>query len=164
MLNELKKVSPVQIRVFLAIGTLAGMVAVANAFPRGHAHASAAAIAPRVTSITQVTRDGFRKTNLLGDNSQLFVTELPAAQRVIAKVSVPQSDRSLVATPFSNLQALDLSSDRTKLLVAPRQAGSSEDEFWTLPVTKGSPERIGNLTGRDATWSKDGQQLAFSKG
>lgn len=164
MLTELKKVSPVQIRVFLAIATLAGMVAVANAFPRGHAHASAAAIAPRVTSITQVTRDGFRKTNLLGDNSQLFVTELPAAQRVIAKVSVPQSDRSLVATPFSNLQALDLSSDRTKLLVAPRQAGSSEDEFWTLPVTKGSPERIGNLTGRDATWSKDGQQLAFSKG
>ena len=164
MISELKRVPADRIRTFLAVGALAGMIALAIAFPRSRAHASAAVPVPRVTSITQITSDGFRKTNLLGDNSHLFVTELPAAQRVIAKVSLPQSDRSLVPSPFSNLQALDLSPDRTKLLVAPRQAGSSDDEFWTLPVAEGSPERIGSLTGRDASWSRDGQQLTFTKG
>ena len=112
----------------------------------------------------QITHDGFRKTNLLADDSQLYVTELPAANRVIAKVSLPHSNRSLVASPFSNLQALDLSPDHTKLLVAPIQAGTSDDEFWTLPLASGSPERIGNLAGRDAAWSADGQHLVFTKG
>jgi Tol biopolymer transport system component len=120
--------------------------------------------APRVTSITQVTHDGFRKTNLLADDSELFVTELPAANRVIARVSLSDSGRSLVASPFSNLQALDLSADRSRLLVAPIQAGSSDDEFWTLPVGSGAPQRIGDLAGRDASWSADGQHLVFSKG
>ena len=173
------KVSALKGTLFLGALTLLGMIAVAGVFPGSRARGAASVAEPRVTSITQVTRDGFRKTNLLADDSQLFVTELPGAQRVIAKVSLPnsdrpksdrpksdrpKSDRSLVASPFSNLQALDLSPDHTKLLVAPIQSGSKDDEFWTLPVAKGSPERIGDLSGRDAAWSADGQHLVFSKG
>jgi Tol biopolymer transport system component len=159
--------------LLLGVLTLIGMIAVAGVFPGSRAQGAASVAEPRVTSITQITRDGFRKTNLLGDGSQLYVTELPGAQRVIARVSLsnsdqPKSDRSVVASPFSNLQALDLSPDHTKLLVAPIQAGSSSgssgDEFWTLPVGTGSPERIGDLSGRDAAWSSDGQHLVFSKG
>src|SRR5260370_28867001 len=143
------------------VGTV-GLIALGGAFsPRARGSASMAS--PRVTSITQITHDGFRKTNLLADDSQLYVTELPSAHRVIAKVSLPHSDRSLIRSPFSNLQALDLSPDHTKLLVAPVKGGSSDDEFWTLPVDAGSPERIGNLAGRDASWSADGQHLVFSK-
>ncbi len=149
--------------LFLAIVTIMGFIAVAGVLSL-RARGIASVPAARVTSITQVTHDGFRKTRLLADDSQLFVTEVPASQRVIAKVSLPESNRSLVASPFSNLQALDLSPDRTKLLVAPIQSGSREDEFWTLPVGTGSPQRIGTLAGRDAVWSPDGQQLVFSKG
>ena len=154
--------------------TLIGMIAVTGVLPVNSAPGAASVAEPRVTSITQITRDGFRKTNLLADDSQLYVTELPGAQRVIAKVLLPDSsrlksdrtkpDRSVVASPFSNLQALDLSPDHTKLLVAPIQSGSGDDEFWTLPVAKGSPERIGDLSGRDAAWSADGQHLVFTKG
>ncbi len=83
---------------------------------------------------------------------------------MIAKVSLERSDRSLVSSPFSNLQALDLSPDHTRLLVSPIQGGSVDNEFWTLPIASGVPERIGSLTGRDATWSMDGEHLAFGKG
>src|SRR5208282_3648520 len=163
------KVSALKGTLFLGVLTLVGMIAVAGVFPGSRARGAASVAEPRVTSITQITRDGFRKTNLLADDSQLYVTELPGAQRVIARVSLsssdqPKSDRSVVASPFSNLQALDLSPDHSKLLVAPIQSGSSDDEFWTLPVAKGSPERIGDLSGRDAAWSADGQHLVFSKG
>ncbi len=150
-------------RLFLTIVGLVGIVALAGPFS-ARVRGAASTAAPSVTSITQVTHDGFRKTNLLADDSELFVTELPAANRVIAKVSLPDSRRSLVASPFSNLQALDLSPDRSRLLVAPIQAGSSDDEFWTLPVGSGSPQRIGDLAGRDASWSADGQHLVFSQG
>ncbi len=151
------------IPLLLAIIASVGLIALAGAFS-ARARGSASMASPRVTSITQITHDGFRKTNLLADDSQLYVTELPAAHRVIAKVSFPHSDRSLIRSPFSNLQALDLSPDHTKLLVAPIKGGSNDDEFWTLPVDAGSPERIGTLAGRDASWSADGQHLVFSKG
>ncbi len=155
--------------LFFGILTLIGMIAVTGVLPVNSAPGAASVTEPRVTSITQITRDGFRKTNLLADDSHLYVTELPGANRVIARVSLPNpdrpnSDRSLLQSRFSNLQALDLSPDHTKLLVAPIQAGVKDDEFWTLPVAKGSPERIGDLSGRDAAWSSDGQHLVFSKG
>jgi Tol biopolymer transport system component len=159
-----ERLSAFKISVFLAIAMLAGMIALAGVFPGSRARGAATLPAPKVTSITQVTHDGFRKTRLLADDSHLYVTEVPAAQRLIARVSLAESSRSLVASPFSNLQALDLSPDHAKLLVAPIQSGSSDDEFWTLPLGAGSPERIGALAGRDAAWSSDGQYLVFSKG
>jgi len=148
---------------FVAGVAVVTVIVAAGAYS-ARARASASLASPRVTSIIQVTHDGFRKTNLLADDTQLYVTELPASQRVIAKVSLPQSDRSLVSSPFSNPQALDLSPDHTNLLVAPVQSGVTDDEFWTLPVAVGSPKRIGNLSGRDAAWSADGQHLVFTRG
>ena len=172
------KVSALKGTLYLGVLTLIGMMAIMGVLPGSRAEGAASVAEPRVTLITQITRDGFRKTNLQADDSQLYVTELPGAHRVIARVSLSKSDqsnsvrsssgRSVVPSPFSNLEALDLSPDHTRLLVAPIQGGSSSgssgDEFWTLPVASGSPQRIGDLSGRDAAWSSDGQHLVFSKG
>jgi len=163
MISTSEKVLTSKIPLSLAIVTVVGVIALAGAFPGSRVRGAASLASPRVTSITQITHDGFRKTNLLADDSQLYVTEVPASHRVIARVTLPGSDRSLVPSPFSSLQALDLSPDHTKLLVSPIQGGG-DDEFWTLPVAAGSPERVGNLAGRDAAWSSDGQHLVFSKG
>jgi len=158
-----EKAPVLEISSFLAILILTGVAAIAVAFSANQARGSALAL-PKVTSITKITHDGITKTNLLSDDSNLYVTEWPAARHVIAKVSLQRSDRSLISSPFSNLQALDLSPDHSRLLVSPMQGGSVDNEFWTLPVGSGSPERVGNLTGRDATWSVDGQHLVFGKG
>ena len=77
------RVAAFKIPLFLALVTLLG-IALVGVFPGDRAHGAASVGSPRVTSITQITHDGFRKTNLLGDDSQLYVTELPAAHRVIA--------------------------------------------------------------------------------
>src|ERR1039457_2648642 len=165
MTTEHEKVSALKISSLLAILTLVGIVALAGAFPGNRARGSALAL-PRVTSVAQITHDGVSKTNLLSDDSNLYVTEWPAAHHVIAKVSLRRSDRSLVSSPFSNLQALDLSPDHTKLLVSPIQGGSSDNEFWTLPVDSGPPERVGSLTGKvqnslslDPPWIGDTNSL-----
>jgi Tol biopolymer transport system component len=118
---------------------------------------------PRVTGIKQVTNDGYRKTNLLSDDSNLFVTEVPGTNRMIAKLDVTGSGRVVMPTPFSSLQALDLSADHSKLLISSTSKNSGESEFWTLSISSGKPVRIGDLRGRDASWSADGKQLVFAK-
>ncbi len=162
MTTKRERVSALKISSFLAVLTLVGIVALAAAFPGNHVRGSAVAL-PRVTSVTQITHDGFSKTSLLSDDSHLYVSESPAAHHVIARVSLNNSDRTLVRSTFSDLEALDVSADHTKLLVSPVRGGSSDNEFWTLSIDTGSPMRVGKLSGRDAAWSLDGQQLAFGK-
>jgi Tol biopolymer transport system component len=119
---------------------------------------------PTVTSVTQITSDGVSKTNLVSDEANLYVTEWPSARHVVAKVSLQSSRWSVISGAFSNVQALDISPDNAKLLVSPIRGPSSDNEFWTLPTDAGSPERLGDITGRDAAWSRNGQELAFGKG
>ncbi|HKT87640.1 MAG TPA: hypothetical protein VJQ59_04355 [Candidatus Sulfotelmatobacter sp.] len=152
-----------KIRLVLAGLTIFGMIVLAGTYQGNMVRGAASDPAPRVTAITQVTHDGYRKENLLADDSQLYVTELPQSNRVIAKVQLPGSNRSILASPFASLQALDLSPDHSKLLVSSRSA-SGENELWTLPVAKGAPQRVGDLSGRDGAWSADGKLMVFAKG
>lgn len=156
--------SDLRIRLFLAFLTVFGMIVLAGTYQGNMVRGAGTGPAPRVTAIKQITHDGFRKASLLADDSQLYVTELPASNRVIAKVTLPGLDRSVMPSPFPSLQALDLSPDHSRLLVSSATKGSNDPEFWTLPIASGSPQRMGDLTGRDATWSADGKQLAFAKG
>ena len=156
--------SDLKIRLFLAVVTIIGMIVLAGTYQGNMAHGAGSGPIPRVTAIKQITNDGVRKANLLADDSQLFVTELPASNRMVAKITLPGATRVIIPTPFSSLQALDLSPDRSKLLISSSSKTSSDSEFWTLPVAAGAPQRVGDLTGRDASWSADGKQLAFAKG
>lgn len=151
-----------KIRISLSILTLFGLFIWGGTL-RSDLRGAASGPAPRVTAITQITHDGYRKTNLLSDDSHLFVTELPESNRVIAKVTLPGSERSVVPSPFSSLQALDVSPDHSKLLISSKSKNTGETEFWTLPVVSGNPARVGDLNGRDASWSADGKQLVFAK-
>jgi Tol biopolymer transport system component len=118
---------------------------------------------PQLISVKAATSDGISKINLLSDDSHLYITEQPAEQ-VIATVSLAGLNRSVLTSSLSNVRVLDLSPDRSKLLVSAIQGGSGENEFWTITVATGFPERVGNFTGRDAAWSADGQNMTFSKG
>ena len=126
-------------------------------------HPNEAPVAPAVVSVTQLTHDGASKTSLLADDSNLYVTEWRSARHVVTKFSLPGGDGSLIPSKFSSFQALDISPDHKNLLVAPMQGGS-DGEFWTLPVKAGSPRKLGELGGRDASWSADGRQLVIGKG
>src|SRR5437016_5220529 len=132
MRNKHKEMSDLKTRVVLAFITVFGMIVLAGTNQGNLLRGAGTGSLPRVTVITQLTHDGYRKTNLLADGSQVYVTELPVANRVIARVSLPNSTRSMVRSPFSSLQALDLSPDHSKLLVSSKSKSSGESEFWTL--------------------------------
>jgi Tol biopolymer transport system component len=163
MRNEHNDQSDFKIRLLLAVLTTFGTIVLAGTYQDKLAQGATSAPAPRVTAITQVTHDGYRKENLLADDSHLFVTESPESNRVIAKLQLPKSNHTVVPSPFHSVLALDLSPDHSRLLISSRST-SGENEFWTLPVAKGKPQRLGDLSGRDAAWSGDGKLLVFAKG
>ena len=147
MRNKHAQLSELKTRLILAAVTIAVMIVLAGS-KENIVRGAGTGPVPRVTAITKITHDGYRKASLLADDSQLYVTELPASARVIAKVSLAKSERSLVRSPFSSLQALDLSPDHSKLLVS-SLSKNGNNEFWTIPVSKGTAERVGELV--DAT-------------
>jgi Tol biopolymer transport system component len=176
MSTKYESLADLKVRLFLAGVVIFGMIVLGATYPgRG----AGTGPAPRVTAITQITHDGYPKTNLVADGSEVYVNESLAADRVIAKVVLPganragsnqsasdqsDSNRSIVQSPLTSLQALDLSPDRSRLLVSSKSKTSDQNEFWTLPIAAGNPERVGDLSGRDATWSSDGKRLAFARG
>jgi len=118
---------------------------------------------PQVTAVLQITHDGISKSDLVSDESDLYVTESPASGHVVAKLSLRTAERIVLPAGFPDAQAMDISADRTRLLVS-HQGTMGESEFWSVPIAGGTPQRLGDVTGRYATWSRDNKHLAFVKG
>src|SRR6266699_6952546 len=79
---------------------------------------------PKVTAVIQITHDGNSKANLVSDESDLYVTESPASGHVVTKLSLRDAQRVVIPAIFPDVQAFDVSSDRTRLLVSRRQGAA----------------------------------------
>jgi Tol biopolymer transport system component/predicted Ser/Thr protein kinase len=120
---------------------------------------------PKVTRITQITHDGFSMGNMLTDGARVYVTQFRPAGPVLAEVSTTGGETSVIPTPIKNMVILDISPDRSQLLVgSTEESGTGATPLWTVPVPAGSPRRLGDILASEAAWSHDGQQLVFRKG
>src|SRR5580692_2648008 len=77
--------------------------------------------APGVSSVKQFTHDGITKTNLVSDESHLYVTEWLAARHIVTKYSIDGADHAAVPSTFNDFQANDISPDHSSLLITPVQ-------------------------------------------
>jgi serine/threonine protein kinase len=111
---------------------------------------------PRVTSITQLTRDNTPKINLVTDGSRIYFTETAGANYFLMQASALGGESSRIQTPFPNVIVVDMSPDRSGLLVTDFVGSEIDDQFWSLPLPSGSPRRLGDIVGHDASWSSDG--------
>ena len=75
--------------------------------------------ASAVSSVKQFTHDGLTKTNLVSDESHLYVTEWVAARHVVTKYSIDGADHAAVPSTFNDFQANDISPDHSSLMVTP---------------------------------------------
>jgi Tol biopolymer transport system component len=121
---------------------------------------------PRITGYTQITHDGQQK-NFLGqatdtvltDGPRLFIQENINARFVIAQVSATGRETVPIATPFTNVTPLNISPDKSELLVGSFTGVEVDQQIWALPVLGGSPRRVSDLLGWDATWLPNGDVL-----
>jgi eukaryotic-like serine/threonine-protein kinase len=121
---------------------------------------------PRITGYTQITHDGQQKSfgaqsiaTILTDGPRLFLQENIDGKYVIAQVSSTGGETVVIPTPFTNAEPLNISPDKSELLMSSFKGTELDQEIWTLPVLGGSPRRVTELRGWDGTWLPNGDFL-----
>ncbi len=154
--------------VLIAVSVLALMAFIVF-FPR-HPDLGRVAVVPDFVQITRDTKDKRGRTGafggpdaaLLTDGSRLYFTSGTATDPGIWQVSTKGGEPARIPVPFAFPQLLDFSIARSELLLA----GSMDDvalrPLWAAPMPAGVPHHLGGLTARDASWSPDGHEIAFT--
>jgi Tol biopolymer transport system component len=121
---------------------------------------------PRITGYRQITHDGQQKwfgymalPTLVTDGPRIYVQENIGGRYVVAQVSASGGDTVPVATDFPNLDLVNLSPDKSELLVESFSGVETEGTFWGLPVLGGTPRRLSDFSGADASWMPNGDLL-----
>lgn len=151
-------------RVYLTAAVLFAVVAlVAFAFFRLRAPLPA----PRVLSTAQLTSDNLPKDLVMTDGPRVYFVETVNERVLLSQVSASGGEISHIPTPFANSFLHAVSPLRSELLVDSSNEegilGSGQAATWIVPIPAGSLRRVGDFPVNAATWSRDGQQLAYSQ-
>ena len=121
---------------------------------------------PRITGYTEITNDGQQKSFLgqttatvLTDGPRLYIQENVDGRFIIAQVSASGGETVPVPTPFQNVDPLNISPDKSELLVGSFTGAEVDQQLWALPILGGSPRRVSELLGWDGTWLPNGNFL-----
>ncbi|HXP17542.1 MAG TPA: LpqB family beta-propeller domain-containing protein, partial [Terriglobales bacterium] len=121
---------------------------------------------PRITGYTQITHDGQQKSfagqataTVLSDGPRLYIQENINGRFVIAQISASGGETVPIATPFANVTPLNISPDKSELLVGSFTGAEVNQQLWALPVLGGSPRRVSDLPAWDGTWMPNGDFL-----
>jgi eukaryotic-like serine/threonine-protein kinase len=124
--------------------------------------------APRLGNVVQVTSNRLPKFRLLTDGARLYFTQEPFATSTnLAQVAVDGGEVVTVPLPFDRPMLLDLSPDRTKLLVRANRGVLNDPRggpLWIVPIIGGVPRPLADITARDAAFSPDGKAIAYVAG
>ena len=130
---------------------------------------------PKVLGYTPITNDGYPKTfpeystrarhPLVVGDKQLYFTEVVGRQRLLTQVSIAGGETVVIPTAFADPLVLDLSPDRTELLVASQTSDLIEEwPLWIVPVNGGLSRRVGGILGHGAAWAPDGKKIVYAYG
>ena len=128
---------------------------------------------PKVSGYTRITNDGRAKKFridafpvIVTDGLRLYFAETANSgmRSTLNQASASGGETSSVPTPFEqNIELGDIASNRSDLLLQTFVAGESEMPLWILPALGGVPRRVGDVLGRDAAWSPNGERIAYAK-
>ena len=122
---------------------------------------------PRIVATVQITNDGRPKgVPLFTDGSRVLYRSRSTAGTEWSQVGVRGGESMALPLPFKNAVLVDVSPDRTELLLCRIvKSYATPCELFVAPLLGGSPRRLGDLVAQNAAaaWSPDGQQLIYAK-
>ncbi|HEV2492759.1 MAG TPA: protein kinase [Terriglobia bacterium] len=119
---------------------------------------------PHVLSSIQITNDGKPKAGMATDGTRLYFAALTGGANMLYQVSTAGGPATPIATPVEYPSLLDISPDRSQLLVQSFVSLLPDLPLYSVPVLGGSPRRLNGLSVESAAWSPDGRQLVYSQG
>jgi len=120
---------------------------------------------PQVSGYVPITHDGNPKGIVGTDGARLFLLESAAAGTVFGQVSTSGGEVAQVAVPRPTMSLLSVSHDGANLLAADEVGATAwRGPFWSIPVLGGAARRLGESAGQAATWSPNGQMMAYGDG
>jgi serine/threonine protein kinase/Tol biopolymer transport system component len=120
---------------------------------------------PRITGMVRITSDGRPKDGpLLTDGSRLFFNTGSAATEAY-QVSVKGGESVALPVPMKDAITVDISPDRTELLLCRHPSFFAPCELWAAPLLGGPARRLGDLAAQNAAaaWSPDGRQIVYAR-
>ena len=124
---------------------------------------------PTAANYVQLSNDGRPKVSFVGyvpfvtDATRLYVSEMNTYTFSLSQISVAGGDTVQVQSPFQNTYLLDISPDRTQLLIQNFSEPGSEGHIWIMPVVGGAPQRVGDIRAHDATWFPDQRRIIYAQ-
>jgi Tol biopolymer transport system component len=146
----------------IVIGTSLCLIVAAFAVWRGQSGM------PAVANIVRLTNDRTAKFSINGavtDGLHLYFMEREpsVSGSRIAQVSAMGGETTWITTSLKDaLAILDISPDKSKLLLVAGVTGSVSKEVWVQPLPAGTPRRVGNLKAYSADWTPDGSHIIYS--
>jgi Tol biopolymer transport system component len=124
----------------------------------------ATSVVPRVLRVTRLTQTGHADNGagLVADGSYVYFVDGLSGKRLLARVPIEGGPLQTLPVTLDRAQILDISPDRTTLLLANR--GGEEAPLWAVPTSGGAPRQIGDAAGHAAAWSPDGATIVFARG
>jgi eukaryotic-like serine/threonine-protein kinase len=120
---------------------------------------------PQVSGYVPITHDGNPKALVGTDGARLFLGENAAAGTVFGQVSTSGGEVAQVAVPKPTMFLLSVSPDGANLLAADEVGMTAfRGPLWSIPVLGGAARRLGESAGQTASWSPDGQMMAYGDG
>ena len=125
---------------------------------------------PRTLALTQITNDGRRKPSTYSldrippvistDGSRLYFWESGPG---LSQVSAAGGQTVPLTSGLLNVFINDISPKGSELLIgAPTSYNSYLNTLWILPLPGGSPRRLADVLGQDATWSPDASKIIYA--
>lgn len=139
-----------------------GILALASAMGLGYWLARPAS-EPSATRYTQLTHDGQPKALLGTDGARLFLGIGAFPYQGGAEMPAGGGESRNIPMPSPHAVPLSLSPDGSDLLAVDGQGVPPSGPLWAVPVTGGSPRRLGDLSGETGAWSSDGRMIAYAR-
>lgn len=121
---------------------------------------------PKITAYTQITHDGQEKNFygqvapiILTDGSRLYIQEYVDGRFIVAQVAAIGGNTVPISTSFPNVALDNISPDKSELVFGSFTGSELDQPLWALPTLGGSPRRLADVTGQDATWLANGDLL-----
>lgn len=117
----------------------------------------------QVVQLTQTGRAEYRN-GVATDGSRVYFTERAGGLWSLAQVSVEGGNPLPLPVQLPNPDILDISPDRSSLLVSSDAGMQVDRPLWVVPTVGGSPRRLGDVLGHAGAWSRDGGGVVFARG